>query len=474
MSEQKCEIGLIGLGTMGHNLVMNMADHGFAVAGYNRDPSRVDALLAAAEGRDIRGAKSFDVFVELLRDPCAIMMLVPAGKPVDGVIEQLLPLLKPGAVLIDGGNSYFQDTERRIKELAEKGIHFIGMGVSGGAEGARYGPSLMPGGPAEAYERVRPVFEAIAAKVHGEPCITYLGSGPAGHYVKMVHNGIEYGLMQLLAESYDLMKRGLGLSNDELHTIYQEWNEGELNAFLVEITADIFTREDELSGGRLVDQILDAARQKGTGKWTSEEALKLGVPTPSIDVAVTGRYLSALKEERVAASQVLPRPAAFDGDRETAVGQLRQATYVAMIVTYAQGLALLREASQTYGYSLDLEGVARIWRGGCIIRAAMLEEFRRAYLARPELPNLLLDPDLAMAMREREGDLRATVQRAAGLAIPAPGFMAALAYLDSYRSERLPANLIQAQRDYFGAHTYERVDREGTFHTEWGAMSAVG
>jgi 6-phosphogluconate dehydrogenase len=469
MSDYQCDIGLIGLGTMGRNFLLNMADHGFAVAGYNRTDDKVDQLLAEAGDRAIQGAKTIEGFVALLKRPRKIILLVPAGKPVDEVIKQLQPHLEAGDIIIDGGNSHFNDTERREKKLTKEKLHFIGMGVSGGAEGARYGPSMMPGGDESAYNQVKAIFEAAAAKVNGDPCITYLGRGSAGHYVKMVHNGIEYGLMQLLAECYDLMKNGLGLTNPELHQVFDSWNRAELNAFLVEITAEIFTQPDDRSGGWLIDSILDTAKQKGTGKWTSQDALDLGIPTPSIDVAVTGRYLSALKIERTAAAEVLPRPAVqFTGNREEAVSQLRNAFYAAMIITYAQGMTLLQAASAEYNYNLNLEDVARIWRGGCIIRAAMLEDFRRAYQARPDLPNLLLDPDLSAAIKAREQDLRLTVQRTAGLAVPTPGFMVALGYLDSYRSQRLPANLIQAQRDYFGSHTYQRIDAEGTFHTEWG------
>lgn len=469
MNDYQCDIGLIGLGTMGRNFLLNMADQGYAVAGYNRTDDKVDQLLAEAGDRAIRGAKTIEGFVALLKRPRKIVLLVPAGKPVDDVIKQLQPLLEAGDIIIDGGNSHFNDTERREKKLTKKKLRFIGMGVSGGSEGARYGPSMMPGGQESAYNEVREIFEATAAKVNGDPCIAYLGRGSAGHYVKMVHNGIEYGLMQLLAECYDLMKNGLGLTNPELHEVFDSWNRAELNAFLVEITAEIFAQRDDRADSWLVDSILDTAKQKGTGKWTSQDALDLGIPTPSIDVAVTGRYLSALKMERITAAEVLPRPTVqFTGNRDEALNQLRNAFYAAMIITYAQGMTLLQAASAEYNYNLDLERVARIWRGGCIIRAAMLEDFRRAYQNRPDLPNLLLDADLAAAIKAREQDLRITVQRTAGLAIPAPGFMVALAYLDSYRSERLPANLIQAQRDYFGSHTYQRIDAEGTFHTEWG------
>ncbi|MFZ0548125.1 MAG: NADP-dependent phosphogluconate dehydrogenase [Candidatus Promineifilaceae bacterium] len=469
MSDFQCEIGLIGLGTMGENFLLNMADHGYAVAGYNRTKDKVDHLIAEAGDRAIRGAKTVEELIGMLKRPRRIVLLVPAGGPVDSVIGQLLPLLEEGDIIIDGGNSHFTDTERREKELAEKNIHFIGMGVSGGAEGARFGPSMMPGGKEDAYNEVKEIFEAASAKVNGDPCITYLGPRSAGHYVKMVHNGIEYGIMQLLSECYDLMKNGLGLTNPELHQVFNEWNQAELSGFLVEITAEIFTQKDDKGDGWLIDKILDTAKQKGTGKWTSEDAFNLGVPIPSIDIAVTGRYLSALKMERKTAAEILSHPAVeFNGNKEEAISQLRNSLYTAMIITYAQGMTLLQAASAEYDYNLDLESVARIWRGGCIIRSVLLEDFRKAYRARPDLPNLLLDPHLAAAVKEREQDLRMTVKRTVGLGIPAPGFAVALGYLDSYRRQRLPANLIQAQRDYFGSHTYQRIDMDGIFHTEWG------
>ena len=468
MSDARYEIGIIGLGTMGQNLLLNMADHGYAVAGFNRDESKVRALNQRAGDRPIMATSKIEALVAGLRRPRAIMMLVPAGDPVDSVIASLRPHLEEDDLLIDGGNSHFRDTNRRVAELAEDGLHFIGMGVSGGAEGARHGPSLMPGGPEVAYERVRELFEDVAAHVNGEPCITYLGQRSAGHYVKMVHNGIEYGLMQLLAESYDLMHRGLRLTNAELHNVYAAWNAAELNSFLVEITARIFEQEDERGDGLLIDKILDTAKQKGTGKWTSQDALDLGIPTPNIDVAVTMRYLSALKGQRVRASEMLSRPRYGNvGDRGMAIGQLRNAIFASMVITFAQGFSLLQAASTEYDYGLDLEATARIWRGGCIIRASLLEEFRRAYKGKADLDNLLLDPQLGAAVLAREPDLRASIDRALGLGIPVPGLSVALSYLDAYRSERLPANLIQAQRDLFGSHTYQRTDAEGSFHTEW-------
>jgi 6-phosphogluconate dehydrogenase len=468
MAENKQEIGMVGLGVMGRNLVLNIADNGFSVAGFDKDSAQVQALRSEAGERSVTGAESMQEFVDLLRRPRAVMMLVPAGAPVDAVIRDLLPHLEPGDLIIDGGNSHFSDTDLRVKTLAEKDILYLGVGVSGGEHGARFGPSIMPGGSPEAYERVQPIFEAAAARVNDEPCVTYLGPGSAGHYVKMVHNGIEYGLMQLIAESYDLMKRGLGLDDDALHEVFDRWNQAELNSYLIEITSEIFVRVDEQTGRHLVDVILDEAKQKGTGMWTSQNAMELQVPVPTIDIAVAMRNLSAFEEERQAASLALDGPEAdLKEGREALIERLHNALYAAVIVTYAQGMAQLRKASNVYAYDLNLEGVARIWRGGCIIRSALLEDIRAAYRTRPDLPNLLLDPHLAEQVMERQQDLRAVVRTAAELGIPAPAMMVSLAYYDGYRSAWLPANLIQAQRDYFGAHTYERVDAKGVFHTQW-------
>ena len=469
MSKQLAEIGMVGLGVMGRNLVLNMADHGYAVVGYDKDPSRAQALQKEGAGKTVRGAASPNEFVASLRAPRAVMMLVPAGKIVDNVIRDLLPLLERGDLIVDGGNSYFKDTDLRAQMLTEKGIQYLGVGISGGEAGARHGPSMMPGGPQDAYERVRAIFEAVAAHVNGDPCVTYLGPGSAGHYVKMVHNGIEYGLMRLIAETYDLMKRGMGLTDDELADGYDQWNRGDLNSYLVEITAHIFRQVDDKTGKRLVDVILDEAKQKGTGKWTSQEAMDLGVPLPTIDVAVAMRNLSAYKTERETASRVLARVAQpFKGDRSAMLERLRNALYAATIITFAQGMALLHQSSESYNYRLNLEDVARIWRGGCIIRAALLEKIRAAYRTQPDLPNLLLDSQFAKEILERQGDLRTVVCAAAELRIPATALGVSLGYLDAYRSAWMPANLIQAQRDYFGAHTYERVDAKGVFHTEWG------
>jgi 6-phosphogluconate dehydrogenase len=460
---------MIGLGVMGRNFALNMADHGFSVAGYDRDPTKVAALHREAGEAPVRGVAELKEFTALLHKPRAIMLLVTAGPPVDAVIQELLPLLEPGDLIIDAGNSHFTDTDVRSRLLAVKGIQFLGVGVSGGEEGARHGPSIMPGGPREAYERVRPILEAAAAHVNGEPCVTYLGPGSAGHFVKMVHNGIEYGLMQLLAESYDLLKRGMGCSDDDMGKFYQKWNQGELAGYLVEITGRIFSERDEKTGRRLIDEILDVAKQTGTGMWTSESAMVLQVPTPTIDVAVAMRNLSILEDERREAGTAYPRTTGqFQGNRDDFVRQLGRALWAAAIITYAQGLALLKAASVKYAYGLDLHAVARIWRGGCIIRAAALEQIGLAYHNRPALPNLLLDPGLGKMVMEHREDLSLVIAAAAQWRVPAPGLMASLGYLDSYCSTWLPANLIQAQRDFFGAHTYERIDAKGSFHEEWG------
>jgi 6-phosphogluconate dehydrogenase len=468
MAEQKYEIGMVGLGVMGRNLVLNIADHGYSASGYDKDVSKVQELQTETGSRAINAAQSLEGFVSVLSTPRVIMMLVPAGQVVDNVIHELIPQLERGDLIIDAGNSHFKDTDLRAKSLAEKGILYMGVGVSGGEEGARHGPSLMPGGPKKAYERVRPIFEAVAAHVDGAPCVAYLGQGSAGHYVKMVHNGIEYGLMQLIAESYDLMKRGFGLSDDELSNVYAGWNKAELNAYLIEITSHIFTQADERTGKRLIDVILDEAKQKGTGMWTSQDAMDIQVPTPVIDAAVVARNLSALKSEREAASKNLKvRTSRLKGDQGAILTQLKGAIYASMIITYAQGMAQLRTASKVYEYSLNLEDVARIWRGGCIIRAALLEDIRAAFHAHPDLPNLLNDDHLSQAVISKQEDLRAVVGLAVKLGLPIPGLMASLAYFDGYRSAWLPANLIQAQRDDFGAHTYERVDARSHFHTNW-------
>jgi 6-phosphogluconate dehydrogenase len=468
MAAQKYAIGMVGLGVMGRNLVLNMADHGYSVSGYDKDLSKVQELKTEAGSRAIDAEQSVKGFVGGLSTPRIIILLVPAGPVVDNVIRELLPYLETGDLIVDAGNSHFKDTDLRSKSLAEKGILYMGVGISGGEDGARHGPSLMPGGPKEAYERVRRIFEAVAAHVDGIPCVAYLGPGSAGHYVKMVHNGIEYGLMQLIAESYDLMKRGLGLSDDELAEVYTDWNAGELNSFLIEITSHIFLKVDELTGKRLVDLILDEARQKGTGMWTSQDAMDIQAPIPVIDAAVAMRNLSAMKSEREAVSRNLKvQIPHFEGEQAVVMTQLKNAIYAAMIMTYAQGMAQLRIASQVHDYQINLETVARIWRGGCIIRAALLGDILAAFQAQPDLSNLLKDDHLSQAVLSRQADLRAVVSLGVKLGLPIPGLMASLAYFDSCRSDWLPANLIQAQRDDFGAHTYERVDERGVFHTHW-------
>ena len=468
METQRHEIGMIGLGVMGRNMLLNMADHGFAVAGYDNDPGKVEALQKESAGNNVHGVANIKDFIGLLRSPRAVMMLVPAGPPVDSVIGGLLPYLAKGDLIIDAGNSYFKDTNLRGRNLAPKGIQFLGVGVSGGEEGARHGPSIMPGGPEEAYERVRPLLEAVAAKVNGDPCVAYLGPGSAGHFVKTVHNGIEYALMQLLAETYDLMKRGLGMNDDELRDVYDTWNRGELNGYLVEITSRIFSQVDEKTGQRLIDEILDVGKQNGTGMWTSQSAMELQVPIPTIDLAVAMRDMSVLEKQRETAGGIFQRPIPpIACDRRIFLDQLGHALHAGMMVAYAQGMAVLAAASDKYEYHLDLEAVARIWRGGCIIRAALLEDIRMAYRNQPGLPNLLLAPELSKKVAANQEDLRRIVRAAIDLGLPAPCFMTALGYYDGYRSAWLPANLIQAQRDYFGAHSYERIDVKGTFHTDW-------
>jgi len=468
MADTQYDFGMVGLGTMGRALLLNMADHGFAVAGLDTDAGKVAALHSEGAGKAVKGFGDAKEFVQAIRKPRAIMMLVPAGAPVDSVTHSLSPFLEEGDFLIDGGNSYFKDTDRRVKELTAQGLGFIGMGVSGGESGARHGPSMMPGGTVENYARIKPIVEAVAAKFEGEPCVALMGSGSAGHYVKTVHNGIEYAVMQVISEVYDVMKRSLGLSNSEIADIFDTWNQAELQSFLVEITTVVLRYKDEASGGDLVDLISDKAKQKGTGKWTSQDAMDLGMPIPTVDVAVAAREMSGLKSERIEASKILkPSGTALPYGKDDAIGYLRSALYSAMLIAYAQGLALLKEASKEYGYGTDLETVAKVWRAGCIIRSKSLETIRAAYAANPELPNLLVDPTIASIVLEHEGSLRKAVIGAIQASIPVPSLSASIAYLDGYRSERLPANLIQGQRDLFGAHTYERLDKEGSFHTQW-------
>jgi 6-phosphogluconate dehydrogenase len=466
----KVEIGIVGLGVMGHNLALNIQRNGFSVAGYDLDPEKIKAILASpGENKQIIGVDSPEGLMTVLEKPHKVLLMVPAGAPVDSAIAGLKPHLDPGDILIDGGNSYFLDTERRSQALEAEEINYLGTGVSGGEEGALWGPAIMPGGQHHAWERVAPILRAIAAKAEdGLPCVDYMGPRGAGHYVKMVHNGIEYGDMQLIAEIYDLLHRGLGLSVAELHDIFKDWNNGELKSYLIEITADIFTKSDPESGRPLLDLILDEAQQKGTGKWTSQNALDVGAPIPTINAAVESRILSSLKTQRVDASRLIHGPqAAYTGDRQKLIDAAREALYASKITSYAQSLSLLHMASDEYEYDLDLGRIARIWRAGCIIRASLLGDIMSAYRVNQALVNLLLDESLRVAVESRQKGWRFVVQNAVEMGIPVLALTSALAYFDAYRSERLPANLTQAQRDYFGAHTYRRIDREGTFHTEW-------
>lgn len=465
----KCEIGVIGLAVMGQNLALNIERNGYRVAVYNRTFERTQQFLAdQARDKQIAAFASIPELVANLERPRRLLMMVKAGSAVDQVIAELLPYLEPGDILIDGGNSFFKDTERRAQEVEARGLLYLGMGISGGEEGALKGPSLMPAGHFQAYQALEALLKAIAAKVDGEPCVTYLGRGGAGHYVKMVHNGIEYADMQLIAETYDLMKRGLGLSASEIGQTFAAWNQSVLNSYLIEITARIFKVIDPASAEPLVDKILDIAEQKGTGKWTSQEALELGIPIPTLNAAVDARALSAQKALRLEASHRLGEIVDSRAvNSALPIDALQWALYASKICAYAQGMAMLGQARQVYGYEFDLSEVARIWRGGCIIRARLLEDIRCAFGENRNLPNLLLAPAFQPALQNAQTAWRQTVQFAVGSGIPIPALSSALAYFDSLRSARLPANLIQAQRDYFGAHTYRRIDQEGTFHTEW-------
>jgi 6-phosphogluconate dehydrogenase len=462
------QIGLVGLAVMGENLALNIEEKGFPIAVFNRTVSRVDDFLARNPGKKLTGCHIVEELVAAIERPRPIILMVKAGEAVDAMIAAIRPHLEPGDILVDGGNSYFQDTERRAKELEPSGVQYVGMGVSGGEEGARHGPSLMPGGPRAAYERLAPVLTKIAAQVDDGPCVTYIGPGGSGHYVKMVHNGIEYGDMQLIAEAYDLLKSIAGLDAPRLAETFAEWNRGELQSYLIEITAAIFRHTDLESGKPLVEMILDTAGQKGTGKWMSQNAFDLGAALPTINAAVEARILSAAKEDRVAASRVLRGPSPQPvGDVQALVGQVRQALYAAKVCSYAQGIHQLRLASQEYDYNLDLGGIARIWKGGCIIRAALLDKIRAAYSCRPDLPNLLMDEQFRGEIDERQSAWREVMATAVRQGIACLAMSDSLGYFDMLRRDRLPANLIQAQRDYFGAHTYQRIDREGVFHTEW-------
>jgi 6-phosphogluconate dehydrogenase len=468
----KADFGLLGLAVMGRNLALNINDHGFSMAVWNRDQTTLQKFVAASTGRSITGPATLPEFVAALERPRRIMLLVKAGKPVDEVLAQLEPLLEKDDIVIDGGNTHFADTRRREEQLRAKGVSFVGMGVSGGEEGARRGPSLMPGGSQNAWKRLQPVLEAIAAKTDSGPCVTHVGPDGAGHFVKMVHNGIEYGDMQLIAEAYDFLARALGMGATEIADVFARWNEGPLSSFLIELTAKVLTVKDEETGKPLVDLVLDKAGQKGTGKWTVEIALDLGIPIPTISAAIDGRTLSSMKDQRVAASR---RIRAVTGnspsaaEKATLVGAVHDALLCAKICSYAQGLQLIRAASAQYQWNVSLKEMARIWKGGCIIRARLLDNIMRAYERTPDLTNLLIDEDFEGRLQVGQGNWRRAVGVAQNLGIPVPAFAASLAYFDSYRTPRLPQNLTQAQRDAFGAHTYERVDKPelGFVHSEW-------
>jgi len=463
------DIGLIGLAVMGQNLVLNMERNGFGVAVYNRTESITTAFMKGpASGKNVTAAYALKDLFASLKKPHGVIIMVKAGAPVDEVIGQLKPYLEPGDVIMDGGNSHFQDTERRSKEMEVNGVRYMGLGISGGEEGSLRGPSIMPGGPREAYDLVEPVLKAIAAKVNHEPCVTYIGPGGSGHFVKMAHNSIEYGDMQLIAEAYDLLHRGLKVSENELSEIFAQWNKGPLSSYLIEITANILRYIDDKTKRPLVDMIQDQAEQKGTGRWTTQAALDLSVPIPTLNAAVEARILSTYKLERTEAAKSFSIPVStYTGDRDVFVNAVADALYVSKICSYAQGMALLRRASEAYRYGLDYSEIARIWRGGCIIRARFLDDVRAAFQQNPNLSNLLVTPFFHEEVLSRHAALRHVVRTSIKLGIPVPGMSASLAYFDSYRSLRLPANLIQAQRDYFGAHTYRRVDGEGVFHTKW-------
>jgi 6-phosphogluconate dehydrogenase len=470
MAERKKNtIGMIGLGTMGCNLLLNIADHGFSGAGYDKNPEKVATLNRSAADKNVMGFSEIKEFIDSLQTPRTVMMLVPAGKIVDEVIAELLPLLEKGDIIIDGGNSHFTNTEVRSAELAKKGFHFIGMGISGGEEGARNGPSIMPGGNENAYKHIQVIVEAIAAKVDGQPCVSYIGSGASGHFVKMVHNGIEYALMQLIAETYEILKKGLHFDNEAIQHVFTKWNKGVLKSYLLEITAEIFSFKTSAEDRLLLDDIKDEAKSKGTGKWTSQAAMELNVPIPTIDISVSMRDLSRYKSLRTKAAVIFDAktdPLLTDKPDEYLV-KLEQAFYFSMVVIYTQGMHLLYKASQTYGYQLQLDQIAKIWRGGCIIRSRFLEDIYKAFLSGPQLEHLMLDATVQSILKSNLPGIRAVVSGAAQRGLPLPAFGTSLNYFDTFRSERMPSNLIQAQRDLFGAHTYELIGKEGSFHTEW-------
>lgn len=471
---KKSDIGVIGMGVMGKNLALNMESRGYTVSLYNRTFDRTEQIIREYPNKSLFGAATLEEFIQSLKSPRKIMLMVKAGEPTDAMIDQLKPYLTPGDIVIDGGNAFYLDTHRRHRELTDVGIRFIGAGVSGGEEGALHGPAIMPGGDVEAYREVEPILTAISAKVNGDPCCTYIGPDGAGHYVKMVHNGIEYGDMQLICEAYYLMKHLLHLDADELHEVFAEWNQGELDSYLIEITADIFTKKDPETGKPLVELILDTAGQKGTGKWTSQSSLDLGVPLTIVTESVYARSLSAMKEERVKASRLLSgpkKPQVEIQDKKAFIESIRKALYASKICSYAQGFAQLKVASDEFGWNLKLGEIAMIFRGGCIIRARFLQNIKEAYDRNPELTNLLLDPYFKQIVESYQDAWRQVVAIAVQNGIPVPALASAISYYDSYRSESLPANLLQAQRDYFGAHTYQRIDKEGFFHTEWTSES---
>ena len=470
---EKYNYGMIGLGVMGRNLLYNIAENGFSIAGFDLDEEKVKHLQDGATSEmQVKGTISLEEFVTTLETPRKIILMVPAGKPVDAVLGNITPLLSKGDIVIDAGNSYFEDTNRRISDLAAKDLHFVGMGVSGGEQGARKGPSIMPGGDLEAFKLLKPMLEAIAAKVDGEACTAYMGKGSAGNYVKMVHNGIEYAIMQLISEAYDLLRKGANLNNEQLYEVFKKWNEGEMNSFLIEITRDIFQQKDDLTDAYLVDKILDKAGAKGTGKWTSEQAMEIGVSIPTIDIAVTSRILSAYKDERVLASKLYSDKEITSPENvESFIQEVGDALYLATLISYAQGLALLVKASEEYQFEIPLKDVVKIWRGGCIIRSVLLEKFYTAYSADPNLSNILLNQEISDIVKSKVKSLRKTASFAVENGISSLGLQTALGYFDAYTTESLPVNLLQAQRDYFGAHTYQRVDREGTFHTSWNSSN---
>jgi 6-phosphogluconate dehydrogenase len=463
----KYTLGMIGLGTMGRNLLLNMADKGFKVTGYDKDQKMLKKLEEDGKAHDLKGFESLPDFLESLETPRRIVLLVPAGPIVDSVIGELVPLLEKGDMIIDSGNSHFTDTSRRAKELSEQGLHFFGMGISGGEEGARFGPSMMPGGDKTAYEAVKPILEAVSAKVNGDPCVAYIGPGASGHFVKMVHNGIEYSMMQILAETYDLLKNGLGYDNEQIYTLFDKWNNGRLKSFLLEVTKEIFKVKDEKTGGMLIDMIKDEAKSKGTGKWTTQVSVDLQLPIPTINEAVSTRDLSKFKALRVALSQALPHQAVKIEDKANFEIQLEQSLYFAMITSYAQGLHLLEQASKEFKYDLNLKEISQIWRGGCIIRAELLEDIFQAYTKQPDLPHLYSDESIQSQLKDILPGTRAVVIAAISSGIAIPCYASALTYYDSFRTANSPLNLTQAQRDFFGAHTFERIDEDGIFHADW-------